>query len=129
MFYLAGHAFFVDGERNDHGAMFPRLVQHGVGAFASILQVDRVDDSAPGRAFQRLGHHLRVGGIEYQRRIHAQAQLLDQRAHLFGLVDALRHCHLHIQDVGSAVGLVTRHIYDPLVIVVQQESLDLTAAG
>ncbi len=124
----ARHALLVDGQHQHGGVIGFGQAEHPVGLGAPALQVGGVDQAAPGGGLQGSFHHLRLGGIDRQRRLHAHGQLLDHLAHQLGLIRALGDRHGDVQGVRPAFHLLTRDLQDSVIIFGQQQALELAAA-
>ncbi len=80
------HSDLVDCQRDERRAVRERHGDHAVELVASGLQVDGVDDRAPGDLLQRAFDHLGLGGVDLDRRRLGQRDLLGDETHLFVLV-------------------------------------------
>ena len=104
--------------------MFDRDGQDLVDALAAIFQVVAVDDAAAGIQRERRFGDIGFGGIDDQRRLHRQRQLLDQLLHLRLFVIALGQGDADIKHVSAALHLPDGDLDDAVVIVFQQQALD-----
>ncbi len=68
-----------------------------------VLEVDRVDDGAARIALERRFHHVRLGRVDHQRRLHALCQQLDDRGHLVAFILPLRQRHTHIEQMRASL--------------------------
>ncbi len=123
-----GHPLLIDRERDHRRAMPLHQRQHVVDPLPSVLHVDGVDDRPAGDVLQRPRDHRRLGGIHHQRRLDAHRQQLDDARHLVRFVAPLGERHADVEHVCARLGLLACHAEDPLVVILQEESLHLARA-
>ena len=123
-----GHPDLVDGQRDHRGAVLLGQRHDLVELVAAGLEVDRVDDRAPGDLLQRGLDHVGLGRVDLDRRRLGQRDPLDHLAHLVGLVLALGQRHADVEHVGAAGDLVLGDDEQAVVVVGQQQLLGLARA-
>ena len=92
------------------------------------LEVDRVDDRPARRLLEGLLDHLRLGGVDLERRGLGQRHALGHLPHLLVLVLALGERHAEVEHVRAALHLVLGHGHEAVVVVGQQQLLGLARA-
>ena len=94
-----------------------------VDARAAILHVDGVHDRSSGNVLECRRDHIRLGGVDHQRRLDAHRQQLHHLGHLPGLVGAFGGSNADVEHVRAGVHLLARHLENPLVVVGEEQSL------
>ncbi len=122
------HPDLVDRERDQRGAVGERQRYDTIELGSAGLEVDRVDDRAPGYLLERSFNDLRLGRVDLNRRRLCQRDLLRDQPHLFVLVGALRQRHAQVEHVRAAVDLVLGDLHEPVVVVCEQQLLGLARA-
>ena len=123
-----GHPDLVDGQGDDGRAVLDGERHDGVELVAPGLEVDRVDDRAPGDLLERHAQHVGLGRVDLDRRGLGERDALDDLAHLLVLVLALGERHADVEHVGAALDLVLGHLHEAVVVVGQQQLLGLARA-
>ena len=123
-----GHADLVDGQRDERRAVLDGERDDDVGLRPAGLEVDRVDDRAPGDLVERLGDHVGLGGVDLDRRRLGQRDALGDLAHLLVLVGALGQRDAEVEHVRAALDLVLGDLDEPVVVVGEQQLLGLARA-
>ena len=123
-----GHAAFVNGQTKHSGVVALGQGKDLIGFGAPGFQVGGVEQATAGGRLEGDLHHVRFGGVNHQRHIHAHFEFLDHLAHQLALVGTLRHSHGNVQGVRAPRNLGTRQLQDSVVIFGQQDLLELAAA-
>ena len=127
-FRVLRHPLLVDGERDHRRAVLRDQRHHGVHPGPSVLEVDRVDQRAAGIGLERLLDHRGFGGVDHQRRLDRERQLLHQASHLLRLVGALGQGCADVERVRSALHLLARDRDEVLDAIFQHDALDAPRA-
>ena len=122
------HADLVDRQRDQRGAVRLGQRRDDVELVAARLEVDGVDDRAPGDLLERGLDHVGLGGVDLDRGGLAQRDPLDHLAHLLVLVLALGQRDADVEHVRAAGHLVLGDLREPVVVVGQQQLLRLARA-
>ena len=122
-----GNAVLIQSEAHHRRAVLLHQGQDGLQRGA--LSVHRVDDGLAAVDPQGLLQHLGVGGIQLERSVGDSLEGLDGTHHHVRLVD-LRQAHVHIQNVGSRLGL-SQSLAQHIVYIAPPEGLlhQLLAGG
>ncbi len=113
---------------NDGGVVGLGQGEDLVGLAAAGFQVGGIDQAASGSGLEGDLEHVQLGGIDDQRDVDAQLELLDDIAHQVELVRALGHGAGDIQRVGAAGDLLAGELQDAVVVLLQQHLLELARA-
>ena len=122
------HPDLVDRQRDQRRAVGERDGHDAVELGAAGLEVDRVDDRAPGDLLERAFDHLGLGRVDLDRRGLGQRDLLRDQPHLFVLVLALGQRDAQVEHVRAAGDLVLGDLHEPVVVVREQQLLGLARA-
>src|SRR5215207_2029599 len=113
----------IDGQGDHAGAMGLGQRHDPVELLPSGLQVDRVDDRPARDSLECRLDHLRLRGVDLDRRRLGQRDAFHDGPHLSVLVLALGERHADVEHVRAAGDLVLRHLEQAVVVVGQQHLL------
>ena len=119
------HRLLVDRQRDQRGAVLEAQRHDVVELVAAGLEVDRVDDRAAGDLLERRLHHVGLGRVDLDRRRQRERDLLDELAHLLGLVLALGQRDAEVEHVRAALDLALGDLQQAVVVVGEQQLLRL----
>ena len=122
------HSLFVDGHRHRAGAVLLQEGKEPVDLFPAALEVDAVDDAHAGQPFQRRRDHLRLGGVDAERRLDLAGEQPHHPRHRLDFVGALGERHADVERVRSSLHLLAGDGENAVVVVAEEQLLHLAAA-
>jgi hypothetical protein len=109
---VAGLTLLVDEQADDRGAVLLGEVEHAVEPGArreAVLEVGRVEDGPAADPLEPGFHHLRLGGVEHERRVDPGGQPARDLVHVDRAV-ATDVVDAHVEDVRAFLHLVGGHL-------------------
>ena len=124
--FLCGqrHAVFINGQRNDCGAVALRHRQNFRGAFFAIFQVDGVDDGFARNPLQRFFNNVSLGRIHQDRRRHARGDSFENGSDVAFLILA-DDGTAQIQHVRAVVHQLFRQRQNVIVLLTAHQILEV----